>query len=281
MRTLAAAAAAILAVSSLAVATRVAVAAPADGHYIVVLRDASVHRHGIHADWEYHHALTGFAATLSDSDLDALRADPGVEYVEPDEPVVPDAGGPYRADVGAGDASGLGVSAYAIDCGTDSADVLRYWAPAARVSVIGACGAESAVLGAIDQVMALRRGPAVVSLGLSGGPSRALDEAVATSVASGIVYAVTAGNWNQDACGHSPGRSSAVITVGANQWRDFGPCVTLFAGTPLVAAAAARYLQGHPRAHPSEVKSRLILHATTGVLHNLRTGTPNRILRLP
>ncbi|WP_436530684.1 S8 family serine peptidase [Actinoplanes sp. HUAS TT8] len=285
MRRAVAAVVAALTVLSLAVAARAAVAEPGADHYIVVLRQPSAvsKRLGLHADREFHYALTGFAAALSDSDLAALRADPAVRYVEPDGTVVPDAGGPYRADVGASTSTGAGVTAYTVDCGAhgdEASAVLRYWAPGVREYGVQACGTTSAVLAAVDAITAERVGPTVVALGLSGSPSRALDDAVAASVRSGVVYTVTAGGRGHDTCGYSPSRSSAVITVGANPRLDLGPCVTLFAGTPVVAAAAARYLENHPAAHPAAVKNWLIGNAAKGILHNLHGDTPNRLLQL-
>lgn len=261
------------------------------GHYIVVLRRnaaaSAVLRHaragGVRVDREFHHAIDGFAAVLSDSDLTRLRADAGVAYVEPDGAVTPDVGGPYRSDVGASLSTGAGVSAYIVDCGVhgvEAARTLRYWAPAARGRLVEACGTESALIAAIDRITVERRGPAVVGIGLSGAPSRAVDEAVAGSVASGIVYAVTAGDRGRDACGYSPGRSPGVITVGVNPGRDSGPCVTLFAGVPLVTAAAARHLETHPFASSAAVKDWLVGNVTQNVLHGLRPGTPNRVLNL-
>ncbi len=136
------------------------------------------------------------------------------------------------------------------------------------------------MIAAVDLITAGRTGPSVVSLGLSASSSRALDRAVAGSVRSGVVYVVTAGARGHDACGYSPSGSPAVITAGANPALDSGPCVTLFAGAPVVAAAAARYLESHPFAPPAAVKDSLVATATEGVLRNLRPGTPNRVLHL-
>ncbi|GAA2689806.1 S8 family serine peptidase [Actinoplanes palleronii] len=287
MRRLAATAIAVLAVTSLAVAARTAAAAPATGHYIVVLRDTAALRRApanrIHRDHDYHHALTGFSAALSPAQLAALRTDPGVRYVVPDGAVHPDAGGPYRSDYGASEATGAGVTVYLADC-HDESDVVRRVAPAARIVPVPVCaGPESAVIAAIDEITREHQGPSVLSLGLSAGPSRALDDAVAASVTAGVVPVVSAGGSTivgRSACGRSPGRSAAVITVGVDAVRDFGTCLTLFAGTPLVAAAAALHLEAHPTAPPAAVKAWLIANAATGVLHRLPTGTPNRVLNI-
>ena len=47
---------------------------------------------------------------------------------------------------------------------------------------------------------------------------------------------------------------------------------------PHVAGVAALYLQGHPAASPSTVSSAIIGGATTGVVTNAGTGSPNRLL---
>jgi subtilisin family serine protease len=65
-----------------------------DGSYIVVMKstvkdiDASVAdlslRFGLRPDFEYHHALAGFAGKFSPAAVEALRRDPRVAYIEPD-----------------------------------------------------------------------------------------------------------------------------------------------------------------------------------------------------
>jgi hypothetical protein len=68
--------------------------------------------------------------------------------------------------------------------------------------------------------------PAVVNMSLGGGANSTIDQAVRNSIASGLTYAVAAGNGNaqgvhQDACTVSPARVSEAIT-GAGDSRQ--PC---------------------------------------------------------
>lgn len=58
--------------------------------------------------------------------------------------------------------------------------------------------------------------PAVANMSLGGGVSAALDAAVQSAVADGIVMCVAAGNNTRDAINYSPSRVGAAITVGSS-----------------------------------------------------------------
>jgi len=170
-------------------------------------------------------------------------------------------------------------------------------------------GTVSDVLRGIDWVTSHAVSPAVANMSLGGGYSRTLNDAVESSIASGITYVVAAGNETDDACRHSPASASAAITVGATTRLDerlyntnFGPCVDVFApglgvettgvqsvypvvfvsgtsfSSPHVAGAAALYLEAHPNASPAEVQSAIVANATPDVLSNVGTGSPNLLL---
>ena len=143
-------------------------------------------------------------------------------------------------------------------------------------------------------------------MSLGGGASSALDTAVANSVASGVTFAVAAGNSNTDACTTSPARAPSAITVGATTTTDdrasysnYGTCLDLFApgsgitsdwntsdtatntisgtsmATPHVTGSAALYLADHPGSSPAAVTSGLLAAATTGHVTAPGTGSPN------
>lgn len=79
-----------------------------------------------------------------------------------------------------------------------------------------------------------------------GGPvSAAIDTAVTNSIASGVTYAVAAGNSSTDACTFSPAHVPQAITVGAIDptndtqagFSNFGTCLKLYApGVSIVSA---------------------------------------------
>jgi subtilisin family serine protease len=154
---------------------------------------------------------------------------------------------------------------------------------------------------------------AVANMSLGGGATASLDLAVANSVADGVVYSLSAGNDNFDACFTSPAREPSAITVGATggntgssdaraSFSNFGTCLDIFApgvnitaawigsntatltisGTsmaaPHVAGAAALYLNANPGSTPAQVASALTSNATMGVVTNPGTGSPNRLL---
>ena len=191
------------------------------------------------------------------------------------------------------------------------------WGVAKSVTLVGvrvlSCsgsGTTAGVIAGIDWVTAdhAAGAPAVANMSLGGGASTALDTAVANSIADGVTYAVAAGNGNrggraQDACGYSPARVPAALTIGATDktdtkasWSNYGACVDWFApgvsitsawytsntatntisgtsmATPHTAGVAAQYLQGNPSASPATVRSALFANLTTGIVKSSNTA---------
>ncbi|MGQ0467388.1 MAG: S8 family serine peptidase [Sporichthyaceae bacterium] len=171
-------------------------------------------------------------------------------------------------------------------------------------------GSMSDVIAGVEWVTANHSGPSVANISLVGGASTALDNAVARSIASGVVFTVAAGNDDTNACNRSPARAPAALTVGALTKKDvradfsnYGPCLDLFApgveivsadrasnsakqtlsGTsmaaPHVAGAAATYLQSHPGATPAEVRAALIGTSSINHIVSGLSGSPNRLLQ--
>lgn len=185
---------------------------------------------------------------------------------------------------------------------------------AVRVLDCQGSGTTSGVIAGIDWVTANADRPATANMSLGGGASSALDTAVRNSIATGITYAVAAGNGDalgrpQNACNGSPSRVTEAIVVSATNssdtkasWANTGSCVDLFApgvsitsawhtsntatntisgtsmATPHTAGAAALYLQTAPGASPASVGSALTSNATTGVVQSPGSGSPNRLL---
>lgn len=184
---------------------------------------------------------------------------------------------------------------------------------AVRVLNCSGSGTTSGVIAGIDWVTANAVKPAVANMSLGGGASSALDQAVTNSIASGVGYAVAAGNGNQagigqDACRYSPARTPNAMTIGAtdktdkkSSWSNYGKCVDWFApgvgitsawittdaatntisgtsmATPHVAGVAALYLQGNPSATAQQVRDALYAATTKGVVTSSKT-TNNHLL---
>ncbi|GAA3378059.1 hypothetical protein GCM10020367_56100 [Streptomyces sannanensis] len=172
-------------------------------------------------------------------------------------------------------------------------------------------GPTSGIIAGVDWVTANAVKPAVANMSLGGGISTALDTAVRNSIASGVTYALAAGNDNIDAAGSSPARVTEALTVGSttsgdarSSFSNYGSTVDIFApgsaitsawntgdtatntingtsmASPHVAGAAALYLADNPTATPSQVAEALISSATNGVVTTPGTGSPNRLLNV-
>ncbi|MEU9705703.1 S8 family peptidase [Streptomyces sp. NPDC047981] len=185
---------------------------------------------------------------------------------------------------------------------------------AVRVLDCNGSGTTAGVIAGVDWVTANAVKPAVANMSLGGGANTSLDDAVKRSIASGVTYAVAAGNGNflglpARACNYSPARVPEAITVGATDSADrrasfsnYGTCVDLFApgvsitsawkdndtatntisgtsmASPHTAGVAALYLSANPTATPAQVSTALVNNATPGKVQDPRTGSPNRLL---
>ena len=179
------------------------------------------------------------------------------------------------------------------------------------VRVLGCTGSgtNSGVIAGMDWVTANHIKPAVANMSLGGGASTATDDAVARMTAAGVVVAVAAGNDNGNACSYSPARAPSAITVGSttntdarSSFSNYGTCLDIYApgsnilsswytgtsatntisgtsmASPHVAGAAALYLASNPTATPAQVATALAAAATTGVVTDAKTGSPNLLL---
>jgi subtilisin family serine protease len=180
---------------------------------------------------------------------------------------------------------------------------------AVRVLNCAGSGTTSGVIAGVDWVTTNHVPPAVANMSLGGGASNALDDAVRSSIAAGVTYAVAAGNNNRNACNYSPARVAAALTAGAttiadarSSFSNWGTCLDVFApgssissawftgdtasraisgtsmASPHVAGAAALYLDAHPTATPAEVAAAIVEAATPGKVANPGNGSPNRLL---
>ena len=179
------------------------------------------------------------------------------------------------------------------------------------VRVFGCTGGGplSTVVAAVEWVTNYAQKPAVANMSLGGSAYAPLTEAVRASVASGVVYTVSAGNSDADACTRSPANAPEAITVGSttrtddrSHFSNWGTCLDLFApgsgitsasiasdsantissgtsmATPHVAGVAALYLQGNPTAAPATVSAHIVAMGTTGAVVNAGLGSPNKLL---
>ncbi|MFE4213485.1 S8 family peptidase [Streptomyces sp. NPDC056844] len=182
---------------------------------------------------------------------------------------------------------------------------------AVRVLDDAGSGTTEQVVAGIDWVTENHEGPSVANMSLGGSADPALDAAVQKAIASGVTFAVAAGNESSDAGEGSPSRVPEAITVASStvddeqsSFSNFGSVVDIYApgsditsawndsddatntisgtsmATPHVVGAAAVYLGGHPDATPEEVATALADGATPDAISNATEGTANKLLKI-
>ena len=195
----------------------------------------------------------------------------------------------------------VGGSTYGVAPGVDLVAV--------KVLNCAGSGTWSGIIDGIEWAVAdcnSNSGACVANMSLSGGQNSAVDDAVNAAVEAGVSFAVAAGNSNADACNYSPAAATDAITVGSttssddrSSFSNYGTCVDIFApgnsitaawigsdaatntisgtsmASPHVAGIAAIYLQNDPDLTPAGVSLALEQAASTGVVGNPGSGSPN------
>lgn len=263
---------------------------PLNNSYIYNATGAGVHFYGIDTGILYTH--TDFGG----------RASAGVDEIVPSTNAV--------------DCNGHGTHTASTAAGTTYGVAKGMTIIGVRVLDCTGSGSFSAVIAGVDWVTQHAIKPAVANMSLGGGQYAPLDQAVAGSIASGVVYAIASGNGDifgnpQDACGFSPADVATAITVNASTIADarasfsnFGTCTDIYApgvnitaawignpantatntisgtsmATPHVAGVVGLYLEGNPTATPAQVATALISNASVNKITNPLANTPNKLL---
>ncbi|MFD5077293.1 S8 family peptidase [Streptomyces sp. NPDC058371] len=209
------------------------------------------------------------------------------------------------------DGNGHGTHVAATLAGTRYGVAKKTDVVAVRVLDDAGGGTTAQVIAGIDWVTKHAKKPAVANLSVGGYANAQLDAAVRNSIASGVTYAVAAGNDAVPASLYSPARVREALTVGATDQADaragfsnYGARLDLFApgvaitsasslsdtgtatmsgtsmASPHVAGAAALYLAGHRKASPAQVSRALGRQAAAGKVTRAGPGSPNRLLQV-
>jgi Subtilisin-like serine proteases len=181
---------------------------------------------------------------------------------------------------------------------------------AVRVLPCVGTGMLSDLISGIEWVTANHISPAVVNISNNQvGTSRSLDTAINSSIAAGVHYVVSAGNYNADACQYAPANIAGAIVVGATTGTDNragysnqGGCIDIWApghnirsldyatndgastrsgssqAAPMVTGAVATYLESNPTATPAAVQAVIKNSATLNIVTNIDAASTRSLL---
>ncbi|WP_127501377.1 S8 family peptidase [Actinoplanes solisilvae] len=251
---------------------------------------------------------TTYTYPVTASNVTAYIIDTGIRYTHNDFGGRAVAG--YDAvGTGAVDCNGHGTHVAGTVGGTTYGVAKAVRLVGVRVLNCSGSGTTAGVIAGVNWVGNQTARPAVANMSLGGGASSSLDNAVNTAISRGITFALAAGNSTANACNSSPARVPAAITVGATtstdaraSYSNYGSCLDIFApgssitsdwytsntatntisgtsmASPHVAGAAALVLSRNTGLTPAQVRENLVANATTGVVTNPGTNSPNRLL---
>jgi subtilisin family serine protease len=204
------------------------------------------------------------------------------------------------------DCNGHGTHVASSAAGTVCGIAKRATMYAVRVLNCQGSGTNQGVISGVDWVANRHTNArkSVANMSLGGGQSAALNQAVAAAVRKGVLFAVAAGNSNNDACTGSPSSEPLATTVGStdrstnrdirSSFSSYGRCVNMWApgsniygawigaggntfrtisgtsmATPHVAGQAAMYMYESSVSGPGivdAVKSQLTNTAHSGII---------------